>query len=53
MKTCSGGPFASGSDTKPSFDKALRWILDQGKVHTLAVAMGNFQQIEENLRALT
>ncbi len=53
MKTCSGGPYAPENDAKPSFDKALRWILDQDKVHTLAVAMGNFQQIEENLQALT
>ena len=52
MKTCSGGPYAPENDTQPSFDKALRWILEQNKVHTLAVAMGNFQQIEENLRAL-
>jgi len=52
MKTCSGGPYAPENDTHPSFDKALRWILEQNKVHTSAVAMGNFQQIEENLRAL-
>lgn len=52
MKTCSGGPYAADEDTHPSFDQALRWILEQEKVHTMAVAMGNFAQIEENLKAL-
>jgi aryl-alcohol dehydrogenase-like predicted oxidoreductase len=52
MKTCSGGPYAPEGDAQPSFDKALRWILSQNRVQTMAVAMGNFQQIEENLKAL-
>jgi aryl-alcohol dehydrogenase-like predicted oxidoreductase len=53
MKTCSGGPYAPDKDSEPSFEQALRWILAQDKVHTMAVAMGNFDQIEENLRALS
>lgn len=52
MKTCSGGPYAPDENTEPSFEHALRWILAQDKVHTMAVAMGNFEQIEENRRAL-
>lgn len=52
MKTCSAGPYAPDEKTEPSFEHALRWILDQNKIHTMAVAMGNFDQIEENLRAL-
>ena len=52
MKTCSGGPYAPDDNTEPSFEQALRWILAQDKVHTMAVAMGNFEQIEENRRVL-
>ncbi len=52
MKTCSGGPYASDENTKPSFEQALRWVLAQDKVHTMAVAMGNFEEIEENRRVL-
>ncbi len=52
MKTCSGGPYAPDEKTGPSFEQALRWIIAQDKVHTMAVAMGNFEQIEENLRAM-
>jgi predicted aldo/keto reductase-like oxidoreductase len=53
MKTCSGGPYAPDEQTEPSFEHALRWILAQDKVHTMAVAMGNFEQIEENARAMS
>jgi hypothetical protein len=52
MKTCSGGPYAPDEKTEPSFEHALRWILAQDKVHTMAVAMGNFEEIEENRRVL-
>ena len=52
MKTCSGGPYAPDENTESSFENSLRWVLAQNKVHTLAVAMGNFEQIEENRRAL-
>ena len=52
MKTCSGGPYATDEKTDPSFENALRWVLSQDLVHTMAVAMGNFEQIEENRRVL-
>lgn len=53
MKTCSAGPCSPDKKTKPSFENALRWILNRNKVHTMAVAMGNFEQIEENRRVLS
>lgn len=52
MKTCSAGPYAPDEKTKPSFGQALRWVLAQDKVHTMAVAMGNFAEIEENRKVL-
>lgn len=52
MKTCSGGPCPPKGGGEPSFQNALRWILERNRVHGLAVAMGNFQQLRENLGAL-
>jgi len=52
MKTCSAGPYSPDEESKPSFEAALKWILSQGKVHTMAVAMANFKEIEENIRAM-
>lgn len=53
MKTCSGGPCPPQGNGKPSFQEALRWILKRDRVHGLAVAMGNFQQLKEDLQALS
>ena len=52
MKTCSGGPLAASPGTEASYEEALRWILRRGKVHTMAVAMANYSQLREDLRAL-
>jgi predicted aldo/keto reductase-like oxidoreductase len=52
MKTCSGGPYAPDDKTEATFENSLRWVLAQDRVHTMAVAMGNFEQIEENRRVL-
>lgn len=52
MKSCSGGPYSPDGKSEPSFENALRWVLAQNKVHALAAAMGNFDQMEENRRAL-
>lgn len=52
MKTCSGGPYAAAGEGEPSFKNALSWILKTNRVHTMAVAMANFGQIEENLKAM-
>jgi aryl-alcohol dehydrogenase-like predicted oxidoreductase len=52
MKSCSGGPYSPDGKSEPTFENALRWVLAQNKVHALAAAMGNFEQMEENRRAL-
>ncbi len=52
MKTCSGGPCPPQAGGEPSFEHALRWILQRNKVHGLAVAMGNFNELKEDLHAL-
>ncbi len=52
MKSCSGGPCSPDGKSESSFENALRWVIAQNKVHSLPVAMGNFEQMEENRRAL-
>ena len=52
MKTCSGGPYSADGESEPTYENALRWVLSKNKVHALAAAMGNFEQMEENRRAL-
>ncbi len=52
MKTCSGGPYSPDGKSEPSYENALRWVIAQNRVHSLPVAMGNFEQMEENRRAL-
>ncbi|RFT14801.1 MAG: putative oxidoreductase [Candidatus Saccharicenans subterraneus] len=51
MKTCSGGPYATSAEVRPSYAGALRWIMQRNVVHTMAVAMASHEQIRENLRA--
>ena len=52
MKTCSAGPYAPNDETQPSMEHALRWILNQKLVHTMAAAMGSLDEIEEDVRAM-
>ena len=52
MKTCSGGPYSPGKDSKPSFPGAVKWVLDKEYVTTAAVAMGNITQIKENVQVM-
>jgi aryl-alcohol dehydrogenase-like predicted oxidoreductase len=52
MKTCSGGPCPPKDGGKPDFVNALRWILERNRVHGMAVAMADFDQLQENLTAL-
>jgi predicted aldo/keto reductase-like oxidoreductase len=52
MKTCSGGPYARPGEPKPSFGSAVRWILGRDCIHTSAVAMASFEQVEEDLKSI-
>ena len=49
MKTCSAGPFAFSDSEKPSYRAAIKWVLNQNFIDCAAVAMANFDQIEEDL----
>ncbi len=52
MKTCSAGPYGGGDNEEPSFSNAVQWVLDKPFVHSAAVAMANFTQINENRKVL-
>ena len=52
MKTCSAGPYKDDGDQEPSFGKAIHWVLDKPFIHSAAVAMANFTQINENANVL-
>ena len=52
MKTCSAGPMAIAEREKPSFRNAVRWVLDREYVDCANVAMGNFDEIEEDIQAM-
>jgi aryl-alcohol dehydrogenase-like predicted oxidoreductase len=52
MKTCSGGPYSSSPDKKPDFMEAVRWVLQHNFISAAAVAMANFEQINEHLPLL-
>ncbi len=47
MKTCSGGPYAKDESDQPTYEKAVKWVLDRPFVDTAAVAMANFDEIGE------
>ena len=51
MKTCSAGPFAPNGNQTSSLKGALDWVLDHDFISTAAVAMGNREEIQENIQA--
>jgi len=53
MKTCSGGPYAFKGEDQPSYRSALKWILNHSYINTMAVAMGNLSELNEDLRAMS
>ena len=51
MKGCSGG-FLKDSTGPQTYRAALKWILENPYLKTTATAMGNFQEIDEDIRAM-
>jgi aryl-alcohol dehydrogenase-like predicted oxidoreductase len=52
MKTCSAGPYSTSPDLKPCFAEAVKWVLQKKYISSAAVAMANFEQVDEHLRLL-
>ena len=47
MKTCSGGKYSPSPDIEPSFKEAVNWVLNHDFISSAAVAMANFEQVDE------
>ncbi len=52
MKTCSGGKYSPSPDVEPSYPEAVRWVLGNTFISSAAVAMANFEQINEHVSML-
>ena len=52
MKTCSAGPLKEEGESEATYTAALRWILRNKNISTIIPAMGNFREIEEDVRAM-
>jgi aryl-alcohol dehydrogenase-like predicted oxidoreductase len=52
MKTCSGGPYSPSSGTAPDFMEAVKWVLQHKFISSAAVAMSNFEQVNQHLPLL-
>jgi aryl-alcohol dehydrogenase-like predicted oxidoreductase len=52
MKTCSGGKYSPSPDTGASYPEAVRWVISHSYISAAAVAMANFEQINEHVPLL-
>jgi predicted aldo/keto reductase-like oxidoreductase len=52
MKTTSGGPYQAPGRDQTSYQAALKWVVQHDFVSTAAVAMNNFQELEEDIQAM-
>lgn len=48
MKTCSGGKYSPSADKEPSFKESVLWILKHKFISSAAIAMANFEQVDEH-----
>ena len=49
MKSCSGGKYSPSADIEPSYKEAVLWILKHKFISSVAIAMANFEQVEEHI----
>lgn len=52
MKTCSGGKYSPSPDIEPGYPEAVRWVIGHSFISSAAVAMANFEQVNEHLPLL-
>ena len=52
MKTCSGGPLIKSDDDRGSYQEALKWNLQNKDVSVMAVGMGSFREVAEDVGAM-
>lgn len=49
MKTCSGGKYSPGPGHESSYNEAVNWVLKHSFVSSAAVAMADFEQVNEHI----
>jgi predicted aldo/keto reductase-like oxidoreductase len=47
MKTCSGGPYSPSPASVPNYREAVKWVLQHKFISSAAIAMANFEQVNE------
>jgi aryl-alcohol dehydrogenase-like predicted oxidoreductase len=52
MKTCSGDKYSPSAGTEASYSEAVRWVISQPFISSAAVAMANFDQVNEHIHML-
>jgi aryl-alcohol dehydrogenase-like predicted oxidoreductase len=52
MKTCSGDKYSPSADKEASYSEAVKWVISQPFVSSAAVAMANFDQVNEHISML-
>ena len=52
MKSCSAGAYSPDGETPASFEQALRWVLRNPAIRSAPAAMGNFEQVDEDVKAM-
>jgi aryl-alcohol dehydrogenase-like predicted oxidoreductase len=48
MKTCSGGKYSPSPGIEPSYKEAVLWVLQHKFISSAAIAMANFEQVDEH-----
>jgi aryl-alcohol dehydrogenase-like predicted oxidoreductase len=48
MKTCSGGPYSPSPETEANYREAVKWVLGNKFISAAAIAMANFEQVDEH-----
>ena len=48
MKTCSGGKYSPSPDIAPNYKDAVLWVLNHSFISSAAIAMANFEQVDEH-----
>jgi predicted aldo/keto reductase-like oxidoreductase len=52
MKTCSGDKYSPSPGVEASYAEAVRWVISRPYIASAAVAMANFDQVNEHLAIL-
>ncbi len=48
MKTCSGGKYSPSANIEPGYKEAVLWVLQHKFISSAAIAMSNFEQVDEH-----